>query len=111
MNNRRIGISLMTGALLGILCIIGVGLRMGFAGNDTLLLSLWYNRVLMGFVIGISSKFKIIKSNRNYLVRGPLIGFFISLAHSLTSGFVDIPSFFAGIAYGIIIDFLATRYG
>ncbi|MFB6076166.1 MAG: hypothetical protein ABEK17_03395 [Candidatus Aenigmatarchaeota archaeon] len=110
MKNKRIEISLISGALLGVICIFGVGLRMGFEGNYAFLFSLWYNRLLMGFVIGIASGLKIIKSDKNFLVRGLLIGLLVTFAHSFTTQFADFPSFFAGIIYGIVIDFIATKY-
>ncbi|MFB6088448.1 MAG: hypothetical protein ABEK36_01575 [Candidatus Aenigmatarchaeota archaeon] len=110
MKNRRIEISLISGALLGVICIFGVGLRMGFDGNYPFLFSLWYNRLLMGFLIGTASELKLIKSNKNFVARGVLIGLLVTSAHSFTTQFTDLPSFFAGIIYGIVIDFIATNY-
>ncbi len=106
---KRILISTITGALLGVICIIGVGARVGFSGNYLFLFSMWYNRLLMGFVIGLSGKLRILKSNKNPYLRGILLGLLVTLAHSISTGFRDIPSFFAGIVYGIIIDYVATK--
>ncbi|MDF1539764.1 MAG: hypothetical protein P1Q69_12760 [Candidatus Thorarchaeota archaeon] len=49
-NYRRIGISTIMGALLGVLCIIGVGGRIpgGIDGNMIYLIGIWYNRLIMG---------------------------------------------------------------
>lgn len=110
MDSRRIIIATVTGALLGVLCIAGVGYRLGFAGNWGFLFATWYNRVLMGFLIGIASGFEIVKSRKNVYLRGALIGTLVSAAIFLSTSFRDPISFFAGIAYGVIIDYVATRF-
>jgi hypothetical protein len=109
-NKKRLQISLILGALLGILCIIGVGLRLGFEGNQLLLLATWYNRVIMGLVIGLAGGIIVIKGKYNPLVRGLLLGLMVSLAWYLATGLRDIVGFGAGLAYGMAIDYLATRY-
>jgi len=111
MQKRRLLISVLIGAVLGILCIVGVGTRIGFSGNELFLFAMWYNRVIMGLLIGLASDLKIIDSDKNYLVRGFILGLLVTLAITFTSEFRDWPSFFAGIAYGLIIDFVATRWG
>ena len=111
MKNSRILLSTGLGAILGILCIIGVSARVPITGNELFFIGMWYNRVVMGFVIGLSADITIIQNERyNPLIRGALLGFFISLAILLSSQAKDIMSFFAGIAYGIIIDTLVTWY-
>ena len=69
-NYRRIGIATIMGALLGILCIVGVGGRIdgGYAANAT-------------------------------------IFFFVSIGGSMGP---DIMGWFAGFAYGPIIDLIST---
>jgi len=111
MRKRRIVLSVILGAVLGVVCIIGVGTRIGFAGNELFLLAMWYNRVILGMVIGFSHDVTLIASEKNYIVRGLLLGLVVTTAITLTSGFLDTPSFFAGILYGLIIDWAATRYG
>lgn len=96
--------------MLGLFVSLGVGTRIGFTGNERYLVSLWYNCVLMGGVIGVSSGLIIIKRRINVYLRGALIGVFVALAFALPTGFQDISSFFAQITYGIIIDFMATRF-
>ncbi len=111
MRRGRVLIAVVTGALLGILCIVGVGTRIGFEGNEMFLFAMWYNRVVMGLLIGLAHDVKIIESERNFLVRGFLLGLVVTLAITFTSEFRDWPSFFAGLAYGPIIDWAATRFG
>ena len=42
--------------------------------------------------------------------RGFVLGLVVTTAIMFTSEFRDWPSFFAGVAYGVIIDWVATRY-
>ncbi|MBS3817336.1 MAG: hypothetical protein KGY76_07220 [Candidatus Thermoplasmatota archaeon] len=111
MKKRRVKVAVLVGAALGVLCIVGVGGRIGFEGNELFLFAMWYNRVVMGLLIGLASGLKIIDSDKNFVVRGLLLGLIVTLAITLTSGFRDWPSFFAGLAYGPVIDWAATKYG
>ncbi len=110
MRTKRILISVMMGAVLGVLCIVGVGTRIGYGGNEMFLFAMWYNRIVLGLLIGLAYDIKIIGSDKNYIIRGLLLGLIVSSAITFTSEFRDWPSFFAGIAYGIIIDYVATRF-
>lgn len=102
----RMKSSIVMGGLLGVICIIGAGARMGFLGNYLYLFALWYNRLLMGVVIGLASS----RKRRVALVRGAVLGLLVSLAFYLTTEFADHVTFLAGIAYGIIIDYIASRH-
>jgi hypothetical protein len=109
MKKNRLFIAIMTGAGLGIFCIIGVGVRLGFSGNELFIFSTWLNRVITGMVIGLVSSG--IKSNSKYvLLRGAFFGLVISGSFYLATDFKDTPGFFAGIVYGVIIDYVATRF-
>ena len=107
---KRLAIGLLTGAVLGVFCIVGVGLRVGFEGNRGFLFAMWYNRVVMGLVIGLAGGLKLVDSEQNVLVRGFVLGLVVTTAITLSTEFRDWPSFFAGLAYGVIIDWVATRY-
>jgi len=110
-NQKRITISVLTGAFLGILCIIGVGTRIGFNGNIVYLIGMWYNRVIMGLLIGLSGEIVLLeKRTNNTILRGAIIGLVVTTGILLSTSFKDIPSFFAGIVYGIIIDYVSTKY-
>jgi hypothetical protein len=116
-NWKRLGIAILSGALLGILCIIGVGARIpgGYLANIVFLIGMWYNRVIMGLVIGLADEIVIIKGDNgrmwgNAIVRGLLFGILVSVAIFLSTEFRDLPALFAGIAYGIIIDLVATAF-
>jgi hypothetical protein len=108
--NRRLAIGILMGAFLGVFCIFGVGLRIGFGGNELFLFSMWYNRVVMGLVIGLAGGLQLVDSKYNVFVRGLVLGLVVTAAITFTSEFRDWPSFFAGVAYGVIIDWVATRY-
>ncbi len=110
MNNKRLNIALLTGAILGIFCIIGITVRLGFEGNELFILATWVNRVVIGLVIGLASSY-IIKDNlKNILLRGAMLGFIISGSFYLATNFYDTPGFFMGVIYGMIIDYMATKY-
>lgn len=108
--NKRLAIGVLMGSFLGIFCIIGVGLRIGFEGNKLYLFAMWYNRVIMGLVIGLAGGLRFIDSKHNVLVRGFILGLLVTASITFTSEFRDWPSFFAGLVYGMIIDWVATRY-
>lgn len=109
MNTKRILIGTTTGAILGLFCIIGVGIRTNF--EDTwFLFAMWWNRVVMGFVFGIMRpEFKILNS-KSSLIRGGIIGAIVSSSIFVTSEFRDIPAFLAGIVYGVILDFVINTF-
>ncbi|MFW6238264.1 MAG: hypothetical protein ACOC5A_03425 [Halanaerobiales bacterium] len=106
MLNDRMKLSILTAIILGIFCVLGSGIRVGFKQSAFFLIALFYNRLLMGIVFGLLQEAKGI----NLIIRGALMGLFISLAFYLSTGFADPISFFAGIVYGIIIDLVASKY-
>jgi hypothetical protein len=115
MNTRRIAITTITGAILGVFCIIGVGTRLvgGIEANIIFLTGMWYNRVIMGLMIGFADGLVIIKSSneRNFVnaaFRGLIFGIIISSAIYLSSEFLDFLGWLAGFVYGVIIDVVAT---
>ena len=114
-NYRRIGIATIAGAILGILCIIGVGARIpgGIESNIIFLIGMWYNRVIMGLLIGFAGDLILVKSDSeknliNAAVRGLIFGILVSSAIFLSTEFRDFPALLAGFAYGVIIDIIAT---
>lgn len=101
----RLKTALITGAILGVVCILGVGFRVGYRGEFLFLLAMWYNRVLMGLVIGVAYGWM----TGQPLLRGLILGTLISFAFFFSTGFRDVPGFFAGGVYGVIIDWVATK--
>ena len=106
---KRLLVAILTGAFLGIFCIIGISIRLGFVGNELFILATWVNRVVMGLVIGLAPYYVIQNNTKNIILRGALLGLIISGSFFLATDLRDIPGFFAGIVYGIIIDFVASK--
>ena len=109
--NSRPLVGMLAGAGLGVFCIIGVSLRLGFAGNELFILATYINRIIMGLVIGLLPFNGIEKKRSGVLLRGAFFGFLISGSLHIATDFRDLPGFLAGVAYGVIIDLAATRYG
>lgn len=107
---KRLAVSLITGALLGVVCIIGGTVRTGgFSGNEFFILGMWYNRLIVGLVLGLAGELKLVSGNTNRYLRGALLGLFISLAFFMSTGARDVPALLAGIVYGVIIEFVLHR--
>src|SRR5660397_216469 len=99
MNKKRMIISLIMGAILGVFCIIGATIRFSGETSTYILFALWYNRIIMGLVIGLAAK----RTEMTYiLIRGAGLGLVVSFAYYASTGFTDIVSFIAGIVYGVI---------
>ncbi len=105
---KRMKVALISGGILGIFCIIGALIRSSFQMEGYLLFSLWYNRLLMGLLIGLPWKSIGLAK---LLIRGAILGLIVSFAFYSSTGFIDIVSFLAGIGYGMIIEYLAFRFG
>ena len=108
MNTKRIIICTIGGIVAGILCMIGGYLR-GFIIEISILglLPYFFNRIILGFVIGISNL------KLHYLLNGAVIGLLISLISSLAVVEKNIFAFIAfsvaGMIYGVLIDWMATK--
>lgn len=107
MAQKRIQVCILGGIISACICLVGSQVIFGFPDITWSTVSTTIaNRLLLGFVIGISS----------WRVKGHLHGALLGLILSLTVsiGFLpgDILKFFlytgAGIFYGIMIDWLAT---
>jgi len=100
-------ISIVAGALLGIVCIVGAQLRSGFEKEALYLFAFWYNRLLMGVIIGLAKETQELK---RALGRGAILGLLVSFAFYSATGFEDAVGFAAGIVYGVIIEYVAYRF-
>ena len=116
-NYKRIGIATLTGAVLGVACIIGVGRRVpgGYAANIGYLIGIWAMRVVLGIIIGLDDGIILIKGEQwekwvNAGIRGTLFGLIVSVAVLLMDQYVGYLTFAMGIAYGTIIDLVATLF-
>ncbi len=107
MIKRRLLVSILAGALLGVICIVGSQVRSGFSQESYYLFAFWYNRLVMGIFIGMIWP---ISNLARTIARGALIGAIVSLAFYSSTGFEDWIGFIAGIVYGILIEAAAYRW-
>ncbi|MHA1675171.1 MAG: hypothetical protein ACTSYI_16285 [Promethearchaeota archaeon] len=111
----RLGIATGLGMIFGLMCILGQNLRMpeNPLPNATIyLLGAWYNRVIMGILIGCADDCQFIKKgshpNLNAVIRGAILGALISVSFGLLHQRLEIVYFLAGILWGILNDTLTT---
>lgn len=110
--NKRLGVSVIAGAILGVFCIIGATVRgTGGANPGLYVLALWYNRVVMGLLIGLAGGLQLVERPWNAYLRGAVLGLLVSLAFFLSTGATDVVSFLAGVVYGVLIEWAAGRWG
>ncbi|MHC1787434.1 MAG: hypothetical protein AB9880_10275 [Christensenellales bacterium] len=106
--SKRMRVSLLTGAALGLVCILGALARSGFRVGFSFLLALWFNRLLMGLVFGLLPG-RV--AGLALAARGASLGLFISFAFFSATGFGDWVSFLAGLVYGLILELVIRKYG
>jgi len=109
---RRLSVSLVVSAIFGILCAWGTSTVQipGFAMTMPYLLTVFYARLLMGFLIGFSGGLVMLKGRfSNAALRGAIMGVITSISISFYGGAAVFIG--AGIIYGIITDLLATKFG
>jgi len=104
--NKRMKVSLIGGALLGVACVIGAYIRSGFTASPNFVFSLWYNRIILGLIVGAPWA-KI--ARKKALLRGAFLGLLVSFAFFTSTGFQDPVSFVAGIVYGVILEWWLSR--
>ena len=97
MKDRRI-VGLLSGAILGVVCIVGASVRNPEVTTG-FLFAFWFNRVVLGLAMGLTAP----SSKRALLVKGVVLGTFVSFAFYSSTGFQDLTGFFAGIVYGVLM--------
>ena len=104
---KRLILSLVGGVVCAVICMIGK-----IALDPTISLSLLLsaaigNRILIGFVIGIS------RLKMNYLLHGAMIGLVITLSCSIGTISQNLAPFAiytgVGVVYGILIELFVTK--
>lgn len=113
MNTKRLIVGIVMGMILGIFCILGVSQRIPtYVFNDvSYLAAAWYNRVIMGIIIGLAGDLELIKGSKttNSILRGAIIGAIVSLEFGLFGQTLEILFVFAGVMFGVINDFITTK--
>ncbi|MBD3253484.1 MAG: hypothetical protein GF383_00245 [Candidatus Lokiarchaeota archaeon] len=110
----RMAICLVLGAIAGVICAIGTATAPIPAELRTIefLLYVWYNRLMLGFILGFADNITIIKNDYgNVIIRGAVIGGVFSLLMVIPAGISAISYLYAGIIFAIIIDLIATKFG
>ncbi|KPL04439.1 MAG: hypothetical protein AMJ90_01045 [candidate division Zixibacteria bacterium SM23_73_2] len=112
MKAKRVLIATIIGGLCGIFCAYGTSQMKNpnFPVTSGILVSVFYNRLLIGFFVGIADNIKL-----HSVIRGALIGAIVTLAMSIIPLIDGQPMggiifLIAGIVYGIIADVLATLF-
>lgn len=102
---RRIAISTALGAIFGAICLYGTMTSLPGQLSTPILATIFYNRVLLGLVIGMAGSVPL-----HPMLRGAALGLAVSLEIALPSGFQGGALLLgAGAIYGIVTDLLATR--
>ena len=105
--NQRMKVSLIGGAILGLICVAGAYIRSGFTASPDFVFALWYNRVILGLIVGAPWA---LTTKNMALLRGSVLGLLVSFAFYASTSFVDPISFIAGIVYGVILEAWLVRY-
>ena len=107
MYSKRFLVCILGGVLSAIICLVGKQIIYGFPEITwDAVAATMANRVLLGFIIGISC-WRV-----NYLIHGAILGLVVSLSVSI--GFLPDKIFglflytSAGIFYGVMIEWIAT---
>jgi hypothetical protein len=106
-NTKRLIICLILGALAGLFCAFATAAstRVSFE----YMIYIWYNRLILGFIISIAEKIKIISNKHgNSIIRGLILGIIISIILIIIPGLAAISYLFAGIIFGALIDLIST---
>ena len=98
---KRLITSLIGGALLGIVCVVGAYIRSDYTASPDYVFSLWFNRVILGLVVG--APWAAMDRSKE-LLRGASLGLLVSFAFYSSTGFQDHISFVAGVLYGVILE-------
>ena len=103
---KRLITALIGGVLLGLVCVVGAYVRSGFTASWEFVFALWFNRVVLGLVVGAPWGMTI---RWKALLRGALFGLVVSFAFYSSTGFQDHVSFAAGIVYGVLLELWLSR--
>jgi hypothetical protein len=105
-------IALVVAAVCGLFCAYGTSTVEipGFEITVPYLLTIFYSRLLIGLVIGLSEDIKLLRRKLlSSTIRGALMGAIVSIGISFYSGSVIFIT--AGIVYGMLADLLSTTFG
>ena len=94
------------GVVAGAICLYGTMTSIPGMLTWPILATIFYDRVLLGFVVGIAYGLRM-----HPLIRGAVIGAVVSLLIAIPSGITGGALLMgAGVVYGIIVDLVATKF-
>jgi len=98
---KRIIVAIIAGSLLGVFCVFGAQYRHNGELDNLYLFGYWFNRALMGLVVGLFHQDTVFFKR---IIRGTVIGLLVSFSFYSASEYKDFIGFLAGGIYGIIIE-------
>ncbi len=101
-NYKRVIGGVVLGALFGAFCVVLSKYCITVCHLD--FIEIFYSRILLGLLIGLLGSFKI-----NYIIRGGVLGFLVSLATVINDPSEIILFAGTGAVIGIIIDLVLTK--
>lgn len=104
--NRRLVLSTISGTILGVFCIFGANWRYDNTLSTSYLFGFWFNRLVMGVMIGLLPP---LEKPLHYIIRGAVVGLFVSFAFYSSTNFLDLTGFLVGAIYGVIIEAVAKK--
>lgn len=110
MKLKRLTVCLALSVLFGSVCVYGTTNVNPPATRLTIpyLATVFYNRIILGLMVWLADDVKITgKERTNVIVRGGLLGAIVSVGISFQGRVA--PFVGAGIVYGVLTDWLATR--
>jgi hypothetical protein len=111
-NLKRLIICVLLGLLSGIICAVGSSILQptAYPVGINFIIYIIYNRIILGFMIGLIEDLKIIKSKMvNSLLRGALFGALVSTIMVIIPELASINFLVVGILFGILIDLIASK--
>lgn len=105
MNLKRISISIALGFIFGAVCLYGTMNSIPGQLSPPILATIFYDRLLLGLVIGVAGGLPV-----NPILRGAVLGAAVSLIIAIPSGYIGALLLGAGVVYGVLIDWAATRF-
>jgi len=107
MNTKRVIICTIGGIIAAGICVGGMASSGRVDLTPQVLIPSIGNRILIGFVIGISGW------RLHYLLHGALVGLLVTLSGSIVIALSSMPGFImhtaAGALYGLLIELVATK--
>jgi hypothetical protein len=103
-------LSLIIAGIFGVFCAYGTSTVEipGFDITMPYLLTIFYSRLMIGLVIGLAENIQLLKKELlNSILRGAIFGAIVSVSISFYGGGAIFMA--AGIIYGLLTDFIATK--